>query len=105
MALDIITASQADTYAIIQQNIVFPDPMSLLMPRVYDPQHRGFNKSVVRITGLLMKKKNIYIYIYVYMCVYIYVTCFGDQHVNLCFMLHVPVPLLWYLPPVQPDSH
>ena len=96
MALDVITASQADAYAIIQQNIVFPDLMSLLMPRVHDPQPRGYNKSVVWITGLLMGK-------YIYICMY--VTCFGDQYVNLCFILHVPVPLPWYLPPVQPDSH
>lgn len=49
------------------------------MPRVYDPQLRGFNKSVVQIMGLLMekKKKNLSLYICVLLVLEInmYVAC------------------------------
>ena len=33
-----------------------------------------------------------------------FITYFGN-YLNLCFLLHVPVFLLWYLPLVQPESH
>ena len=47
------------------------------MPRVYDPQLRGFNKSVVQIMGLLMEKKNLSLYICVLLVLEInmYVAC------------------------------
>ena len=51
------------------------------MPRVYDPQLRGFNKSVVQIMGLLMEKKKS---LSIYMCV----TCFGNQHVCCMCQYH-----------------
>lgn len=47
------------------------------MPRVYDPQLRDFNKSVVQIMGLLMEKKNLSLYICVLFVLEInmYVAC------------------------------
>lgn len=32
------------------------------------------------------------------------VTYFGNHYLYLCFLLHVPILLLWHLPPVQLDS-
>lgn len=32
------------------------------------------------------------------------VTSFGNYHLNMRFLLHVPVAWLWHLPPVRPDS-
>ena len=32
------------------------------------------------------------------------VTYFGKHYPNLCFLLHVPILWLWYLPPMQPGS-
>lgn len=29
---------------------------------------------------------------------------FGSHYLSRCYLLHVPVLLLWYLPPTQPDS-
>ena len=52
------------------------------------PELRGLSKSVVQIRGLLVKK---------------IVTYFGN--IFICFLSHVPLLLLWYLPPRQPDRH
>lgn len=46
------------------------------------------NKSVGQIMGLLMEKKIVLGII-----------------ILMCFLLNVPISLLWYLPPMQPDSH
>lgn len=54
------------------------------------PQPMGLNKSVVCVRGLLVGK-NIGTY-------------FGDHYLNLYFLLHVLILLLWYLPTVQLDS-
>ena len=45
---------------------------------------------MVRIMGLLLEK---------------IVTYFGNHYFDLCFLLHVPLLLLWYLPPGPPDNH
>lgn len=33
------------------------------------------------------------------------VTYFGNHYLDLCFLLHMPILLLCFLPPVQPDIH
>ena len=33
------------------------------------------------------------------------VTYFGNHYLNPCLLLHVPLLLPWYLPPMEPDSH
>lgn len=59
-------------------------------PEQSDPQPRGLDKSVVQIMGLLVEKTVAY---------------FGNYYLNLCFLLNVPLRLLWYLPPTQPECH
>lgn len=55
-----------------------------------DPNPR-LEALVVQIMGLLMGKKN--------------VTYFWNYYFTLCFLLHVPILLLWCLLPMQSDSH
>lgn len=45
--------------------------------------------TVVQIMGFWMEKIVIY---------------FRSHYLNLCFLLLIPVSLLWYLPPMQPYS-
>lgn len=99
MALDIVTALQGSTCAIIQtQSCVFmPDEStnvsSLLnhkqtkwMLWMIQPQSRGLNKSMIRIIWLLTEKV---------------VTDLRIHCLNLYFLLYVPVLLLWHLLPMQ----
>lgn len=60
------------------------------MHGVSDTQLRGLNKSVIQIIGLLVEK---------------FVSNLGDHYLNLYFLLHVSLLLLWHLPPMQPNSH
>ena len=54
------------------------------------PHPRGLNTSVVQIImGLLVNNT---------------VTYFGKHYLLLRFLLHVPMWLLWNLPPMQPES-
>lgn len=89
MAMDITTALQRGTCAIIQTKCYMftldesANVLSLLnhmdiseCPECFDPQPRGLSKSMVKIMGLLMGKD---------------VTNVGNYCLNLCFLLHMPV--------------
>lgn len=89
MAVDITTALQRGTCAIIQTKYCMFTPdesasvLSLLnhtdiseCPECFDPQPKGLSKSMVKIMGLLMEKD---------------VTYLGNYYLNLCFLLHMPV--------------
>ena len=52
------------------------------------PQPSRLNKSRFHIMGLLVKK----------------IVTYLEPYLNPCFLLHVAILSLWYLPPVQPDS-
>lgn len=51
------------------------------------PPAKELNKSVVGIMELLVGRNY-----------------FENHYLSLCFLLHVPPLLLWYLPPVQTDT-
>lgn len=101
MALDDISALQGGTCAIKQTELCLY-LMSLRMCHLFlnhewmswviwptFPQPRGLNKSVAWVLELLMTKT---------------VTYFENHYFNLCLLMHMPILLLWYLPPRQPDG-
>lgn len=102
MAFNFITALQGDTCAIIQTEyyVLIPDESanksSLLncmdtneCPEWSNLQPKGFNKSRVWILGLSVEKV---------------VSDLENYCLTLCFLLCVPVLLLWHLPPMHPAS-
>ena len=101
MALNIITASQGGTCVIIQRVVdtYIPDEsaeVSSLLNHI---------KTEVNVLTDLTLSPGDLINQWFRSRVEKIITYFGNYYLDLCFLLYVPLLLLWHLPPVQPDRH
>lgn len=101
MALNIITASKGGTYAIIQTECcVFISNESANISSLL-----SYMRTQVKVLSYLISSLAALNQWFRSRALGGNNCCSGYHYLDLCFLLQVPLLLLWYLPQIQPDSH